>query len=183
MFRSARIEGSATPIIDTSRASRKSAPQSMSSMPQASLVNLSVSPTGGGAAVVLVKVDMQASLLRGSIYLQVQAPYRLVVAYASTFEIQRLRSSPAARDSGAAERRHTGGLGLVPAGTRHPHAPPRGRPRAGDRIGVGGLRRARSAGARRGRATRDRPRDPRACLPAPPHPAAAPAARARPSPR
>src|SRR5713101_1254923 len=71
-----------------------------------------------------------------------------LVAYASTFEIRRRRSSPAARGSRAAERERTGGLGLVPAGTRHPHAPTRGRSRAGDGTRAGGLRRARSAGAR-----------------------------------
>ena len=39
---SVRIDGSATPIIDTSSASRKSAPQRTSKVPQASLVSLSV---------------------------------------------------------------------------------------------------------------------------------------------
>src|SRR6266516_1051000 len=60
------------------------------------------------------------------IYLQLQALYRLVIAHASTFEIRSRRSSSAARGSRAAERQHTGGLGLVPAGTRHAYAPPRG---------------------------------------------------------
>src|SRR4051812_49356113 len=41
MWRSVRIEGSATPIIDTSSASRKSAPQSTSSAPQARLLSCS----------------------------------------------------------------------------------------------------------------------------------------------
>src|SRR5204862_3263577 len=65
------------------------------------------------------------------IYLQLQALYRLVVAYASTSGIRRRGSSPAARGSRAAEWQHTGGLGLVPARPRHAHASPGGRSRAG----------------------------------------------------
>ena len=61
MCRSVRIEGRATPIIETSRASRKSAPQSTSSVPQASLVNVSVPRTGDDTALALVRVDMLAT--------------------------------------------------------------------------------------------------------------------------
>src|SRR5207247_6647152 len=95
-----------------------------------------------------VKIGVLIGLLllspRIQILLRLQALYRSVVAYASTFEIRCVRSSRAARGPRAAERERTRGLDLVPAGTRHPHAPPRGRSRAGDWTSTGGLRRARS---------------------------------------
>src|SRR6266581_4459500 len=59
MFRLVRIDGSATPIIETSSASRKSAPQRTSKVPQASLVSLSVPPKVDAGAVDL---DTRASL-------------------------------------------------------------------------------------------------------------------------
>src|SRR5438046_1040743 len=53
MCRSLRIEGSATPTIDTSRASRKIAPQSTRSVPQARLLRRSTRLSGDGCDIDL----------------------------------------------------------------------------------------------------------------------------------
>src|SRR5215470_7060477 len=51
MCRSVRIEGRATPIIETSRASRKRAAQSTIRAPQARRLNRSAPPSSGGESV------------------------------------------------------------------------------------------------------------------------------------
>src|SRR5919201_2377744 len=63
MCRSVRIEGRATPIIETSRASRKSAPQSTRSAPQARGLSRSVALSKVVAWRVMV--DKKAAPLRG----------------------------------------------------------------------------------------------------------------------
>src|SRR5919197_1549067 len=60
MCRSVRIEGSATPIIDTSRASRKSAPHRTSSAPHARALRRSRLPSRNGEGEV---VEVTSGLL------------------------------------------------------------------------------------------------------------------------
>src|SRR4051812_27613160 len=57
MWRSVRIEGSATPIIETSRASRNRAPQRTSRVPQARLVRRSEPVSGIANACVGADTD------------------------------------------------------------------------------------------------------------------------------
>src|SRR5262245_25808831 len=61
MSRSFWIEGRATPIIETSSASRNSAPQSTSRVPQARLVSLSLAPND---VMAVVLADTNQLLLR-----------------------------------------------------------------------------------------------------------------------
>src|SRR4051812_6053959 len=71
MWRSFWIDGRATPIIETSRASRKSAPQSTSRVPQARRVSLSLAPKEEMAVVLADTNQLLCAIVR-------RAPYLLV---------------------------------------------------------------------------------------------------------